>query len=67
MTVKKIDVQKQGTIIIEPGEQHGFFMMFPNGDVCWQPSKQFAEAKAKQWFRENVGDAIGIGAIEWRK
>lgn len=58
---------KQGMIVIERGEAQGFFMMFPNGDVCWQPSKQFAEAKAKQWFKEHLGAAeIGIGRIEWR-
>lgn len=61
--------KQQGTIIIEPDEHgKGHMMMFPNGDICWQPSRQFAERKAKQWFRENLGtDAVGIGKIEWRQ
>jgi hypothetical protein len=35
---------------------------FPDGDYAWQPSKDFAEASAKQWFQDhNIS-----GKIEWK-
>jgi hypothetical protein len=39
----------------------GYFVMFPDGDISWQPSKKFAEQAAKVWFRKHNT----IGTIEW--
>jgi hypothetical protein len=49
------------TIVITP-RNSGYFVMFPDGDISWQPSKKFAEQAAKVWFRRHST----IGTIEWR-
>lgn len=52
----------QNVVIRRGHRNNGYMLTMPNGDICWQPSKDFAAKYAQQWLQQH-DDA---GKIEWK-
>jgi hypothetical protein len=63
-----VSVKRQKGVVIET-DGRGYMVNYPDGGIEGAMSHSDAERKAKRWFRENLKDAqaVGVGAIEWRK
>jgi len=64
----KPKVEIQGKAIVEPDENSGYLVMFPDGDIMRAKNPSIALARIKRWFKQNMKGkkAIGVGKIEWR-
>lgn len=64
-----IAVVGQGLTVIEPDDEGGYLIMYPDGTIGHAVTRRAAERKVKHWYKCNLGPSgmkMGIGRIEWR-